>query len=69
MIADRGPDDGTEASTAGRDWWLRLQIGLGLAGGATWFIGALTEQDFVAGAGCGLLVAAVVLRLGRKKAS
>ncbi|WP_419937047.1 hypothetical protein [Candidatus Palauibacter sp.] len=51
-----------------RDWWLRLQIGLGLAGGATWFIGALTEQDFVAGAGCGLLVAAVVLRLGRTKA-
>lgn len=69
MIAGRGPDDGMEASTAVRDWWLRLQIGLGLAGGATWFIGALTEQDFVAGAGCGLLVAAVVLRLGRKRAS
>ena len=51
-----------------RDWWLRLQIGLGLAGGATWFIGALTEQDFAAGAGCGLLAAAVVLRLGRTKA-
>ena len=68
MIAGRGPDDATEASTAVRDWWLRLQVGLGLAGGATWFIGALTEQDFVAGAGCGLLVAAVVLRLGRTKA-
>ncbi len=58
-------DERGEASTAGRDWWLRLQIGLGLAGGAVWFIGAFTERDFVAGAGCGLLVAAVVLRLGR----
>ena len=55
-------------SAASRDWWLRLQIGLGLAGGAAWFTGALTEQDFVAGAGCGLLVAAVVLRLGRTRA-
>ncbi|MCY3600266.1 MAG: hypothetical protein OXN85_09900 [Gemmatimonadetes bacterium] len=61
-------DDRTGALTAGRDWWLRLQIGLGLAGGATWLIGALTEQDFVAGAGCGLIVAAVVLRLGRTRA-
>ncbi|WP_420617214.1 hypothetical protein [Candidatus Palauibacter sp.] len=61
-------DDRPEASTSRRDWWLRLQIGLGLAGGATWFIGAFTEQDFVAGAGCGLLVAAVVLRLGRTNA-
>ena len=63
-----GVDDAAGASTAGRDWWLRLQIGLGLAGGATWLIGALTEQDFVAGAGCGLIVAAVVLRLGRTRA-
>ena len=61
-------DERTEASTAGRDWWLQLQIGLGLAGGATWFVGVLTEQDFVAGAGCGLIVAAVVLRLGRTRA-
>ncbi len=68
MTADRGLDDRTGAATAGRDWWLRLQIGLGLAGGATWFTGAFTEQDFVAGTGCGLLVAAVVLRLGRTKA-
>ena len=68
MIAGRGSEDAAEASTAVRDWWLRLQIGLGLAGGATWFTGALTEQDFVAGAGCGLLIAAVVLRLGRKRA-
>ncbi|MDE2662472.1 MAG: hypothetical protein OXI39_05640 [Gemmatimonadota bacterium] len=61
-------NDPAGASTAGRDWWLRLQVGLGLAGGATWFIGAFTEQDFVAGVGCGLLVAAVVLRLGRTRA-
>jgi hypothetical protein len=61
-------DDRAEASTSRRDWWLRLQIGLGLAGGATWFTGALMGLDFVAGAGCGLLVAAVVLRLGRTSA-
>lgn len=61
-------DDLPEGSTAGRDWWLRLQIGLGLAGGAAWFVGALVKQDFLAGAGCGLLVAALVLRLGRTKA-
>lgn len=59
---------GGEVSTATRDWWLRLQIGLGLAGGAAWFVGALIERDFVAGVGCGLLVAALVLRLGRTNA-
>ena len=51
----------------GRDWWLRLQVGLGLTGGAAWFAGASIQQDFLAGVGCGLLVAALVLRLGRTK--
>lgn len=68
MVGDRGLDDGMEAPTAGRDWWLRLQVGLGLGGAAVWFIGALLEQDFVAGVGCGLLAGALVLRLGRTKA-
>lgn len=49
-------------------WWLNLQIGLGLAGGLVWFAGAAWEQDFVAGVGCGLIAAALVLRLGRKAA-
>lgn len=53
---------------ASREWWLKLQVGLGLAGGAAWFAGASIGQDFLAGAGCGLLVAALVLRLGRTKA-
>ena len=52
-----------------RDWWLRLQVGLALAGGVVWFTGASIELDFLAGAGCGLLVAALVLRLGRTKAA
>ncbi|WP_423928763.1 hypothetical protein [Candidatus Palauibacter sp.] len=52
--------------TASRDWWLRLQLGLSLAGGAAWFAGAFIEQEFLAGAGCGLILAALVLRLGRK---
>ena len=52
--------------TASLRWWLRLQIGLALAGGAVWFTGAFLEEDFVAGVGCGLLVAALALRLGRR---
>lgn len=47
-------------------WWLWLQLGLALAGGAVWFVGAAREHDFLAGVGCGLLVAALVLRLGRR---
>ena len=54
--------------SASRDWWLRLQVGLGLAGGATWFAGTMIERDFLGGVGCGLLIAALVLRLGRTRA-
>ena len=50
-------------------WWLNLQIGYGVAGGAAWLIGAVVEQDFIAGVGCGLLVAALFLRLGRTAAA
>lgn len=49
-------------------WWLVLQVILGLLGGAVWFVGAILEEDFVAGAGLGLLVGALILRFGRKSA-
>lgn len=49
-------------------WWLRLQLGLLLAGGAVWLVGAAQELDFLTGAGAGMLVAALVLRLGRRAA-
>ena len=52
----------------GGAWWLRLQVALAFAGGGAWLLGAMLEIDFVAGAGCGLLVAALVLRLGRARA-
>jgi len=47
-------------------WWLNLQVALGLAGGVTWFAGAMWEQDFLSGVGCGLIAAALVLRVGRR---
>jgi hypothetical protein len=49
-------------------WWLRLQLGLGIGGGAVWVAGTALEADFLAGIGVGLLIAAVVLRLGRRAA-
>lgn len=49
-------------------WWLRLQLGLLLAGGITWLIGAAVDEAFVTGAGAGMLVAALALRLGRRAA-
>ncbi|WP_419163906.1 hypothetical protein [Candidatus Palauibacter sp.] len=58
-----------EEPTASRDWWLKLQLTLGLTGGATWFGGSLLEQDFLAGVGCGLVLAALVLRVGRRTAA
>ena len=64
---ETGTPGGAHEPTASRDWWLRLQIGLGLGGGAAWFTGAMIEHDFLAGAGCGLLAAALILRLGRTK--
>lgn len=49
-------------------WWLGLQVGIGLAGGLAWFAGAMLREDFVAGVGCGMLIGALALRLGRKAA-
>jgi hypothetical protein len=57
-----------EGSSGSFRWWLNLQIGFAVAGGATWLTGALLDNDFVAGLGCGLLVAALLLRLGRRAA-
>lgn len=50
-------------------WWLRLQVGLMLGGGAVGVVGLLTEEDFVVGAAVGLLVGGLVLRFGRRAAS
>ena len=52
----------------GPSWWLRLQVGLALAGGVIWLGGACSESDFFAGLGAGLLIAALTLRLGRRAA-
>ena len=49
-------------------WWLRLQFGLALVGGAAWVTGVLVGRDFLTGLGAGLLIAALVLRLGRRAA-
>lgn len=46
-------------------WWLGLQLGLVLGGGAVWFGGAVLEEDFVSGVGVGLVLAALLLRFGR----
>ncbi len=43
------------------DPWLKVQLGLGVVGGGVWFVGAFLEQDFIAGAGCGILVAALAI--------
>lgn len=50
-------------------WWLRLQLGLGLAGALVWLTGALAGRDFLSGLGAGLLIAALALRLGRRAAA
>lgn len=47
-------------------WWLNLQIALGLGGGVVWFAGARWEQEFLSGVGCGLIAAALLLRVGRR---
>jgi hypothetical protein len=49
-------------------WWLRLQLGFGLAGVLLWLAGAAAGSDFLSGLGAGLLIAALVLRLGRRAA-
>ena len=58
-----------EHDTATYRWWLKLQLGLALAGGVAWLVGAGTDQDFFTGVGLGLLLAALALRLGRTAAS
>ncbi len=54
--------------TASAHWWLKLQIGLASAGGLIWLAGAMLENDFASGVGLGLIVAALVLRIGRRTA-
>lgn len=61
MESRRGP-------TTTYRWWLRLQLGLVVAGSATWLVGAVLGEDFVTGVGVGLLVGALALRLGRRAA-
>lgn len=60
MAGERGPST--------YRWWLRLQLGLAVAGGVCWVAGAVAEQDFFTGVGLGLLLAALALRLGRRSA-
>lgn len=50
-------------------WWLRLQVGLMLGGGAVAVAGLITEEDFVVGAAVGLLAGGLVLRFGRRAAA
>ena len=57
-----------EHDTGTYRWWLRLQLGLALAGGVAWLVGAAADQDFFTGVGLGLLLAALALRLGRTAA-
>lgn len=54
--------------TASFRWWLRLQVAFATGGAAAWVVGAALEEEFVTGAGLGLLVAALALRLGRRAA-
>ena len=52
-------------STVTDRWRRKLQVALGLSGGAVWFVGVMWKHDFMAGVGCGLIVADLILRLGR----
>lgn len=58
-----------EPPTSSRKWWVGLQAGYGLGGGAVWVAGKVVENEFVAGAGLGLVVAALILRFGRMAAA
>lgn len=49
-------------------WWLRLQLGFTVAGGAAWVVGAAIGEAFLTGIGLGLFLAALGLRLGRRSA-
>lgn len=61
-MADGGGD------TAAYRWWLRLQVGLMLGGGAVGVAGLATEEDFVVGVAVGLLAGGLALRFGRRAA-
>ena len=62
------PVDDRDEMTGTVGWWLRLQLGLGLAGALVWLAGAAVGSDFLSGLGAGLLIAALALRLGRRVA-
>lgn len=55
--------------TESKRWWVGLQAGYGLGGGAVWLAGEVSENEFLAGAGLGLVVAALLLRFGRLAAA
>lgn len=59
---------GGDGETAAYRWWLRLQVGLMLGGGAVGVVGLATEEDFVVGLAVGLLAGGLVLRFGRRAA-
>lgn len=52
-----------------KKWWVGLQAGFGLGGGGVWIAGEVAGNEFVAGAGLGLVVAALILRFGRRAAA
>ncbi|MFV1987700.1 MAG: hypothetical protein ACC682_10480 [Gemmatimonadota bacterium] len=58
----------TEPSPGSKRWWLNLQISFGLLGGAVWLAGTYFKQEFVSGVGAGLILAALLLRMGRRAA-
>ncbi len=59
----------TSGGPSSHRWWLNLQIGFGVTGGLAWLVGVAVDQDFISGVGCGLLLAALLLRLGRTAAA
>lgn len=58
----------SDSPTSSRKWWVGLQAGYGLGGGAVWLVGKVIENEFVAGTGLGLVIAALILRFGRRAA-
>jgi len=48
--------------------WLWAQVGLGGAGALTWYAGAASDSPFVTGVGIGLLVAALLVGVLRRRA-
>lgn len=58
----------TDPVPSTKKWWLGLQLGLGLGGGALWLAGKIVASEFTAGVGLGLVVSALILRFGRRAA-